>query len=63
MGRPKSAKNTKDIDPDYLKFTVSWHDRLAKYAELSTLEFYLSKYEVIKFLDFLSFKMSKWWLL
>jgi len=36
----------RDIPTDYMKSTLSWNDRLTKYAELCTLEFYLTKYEV-----------------
>lgn len=43
MGR-KATK--RDIDSNYMRSTISWNDRLAKYAELCALEFYLTKYEV-----------------
>ena len=41
------VKEKKDVEPEYLRGTVTWLERLAKYAELSVLEFYLTKYEVI----------------
>jgi|ERR1712130_45895 len=45
MGRKPKNVEKHDVDPNYMKGTVSWADRLAKYAELSALEFYLTKYE------------------
>jgi len=47
MGRRAAASKAakKDIDPEYLRGTITWAERLAKYAELSVLEFYLTKYE------------------
>ena len=50
MGRRAAASKAakKDIDPEYLRGTITWAERLAKYAELSVLEFYLTKYEVIR---------------
>ena len=49
MGRRAAASKAakKDIDPEYLRGTITWAERLAKYAELSVLEFYLTKYEVM----------------
>ena len=46
MGRKPKNVEKHDVDPNYMKGTVSWADRLAKYAELSALEYYLTKYEV-----------------
>ena len=41
----------RDIDSNYLKGAHSWNERMLKYSELCSLDFYLIKYEVffIKF--------------
>ena len=36
----------RDIDSNYLKGAHSWNERMLKYSELCSLDFYLIKYEV-----------------
>ena len=38
----------RDIDSNYLKGAHSWSERMLKYSELCSLDFYLIKYEVIQ---------------
>ena len=51
MGSYKTKKNgpkgpRRDIDLQYMKGAHSWNERVIKYGELCTLEYYLNKYEV-----------------
>ena len=50
MGNYKKKMGPKgrqrDIDSNYLKGAHSWNERMLKYSELCSLDFYLIKYEV-----------------
>ena len=41
---PRNAVR-RDIDVNYMRGAHSWQERVVKYSELCTLEYYLTKYE------------------